>query len=205
MYSKTKYMTKKIGNYLIEIKQDINPESPRKWDNLGTMICFHRNYNLGDKHDIKYQDYSGWEEQLKVISKNEDVCVILPLYLYDHSGITMNTTGFSCRWDSGQVGWIFISKEKVRKEYSVKRISNKLKERITQYLINEVKTYDQYLTGDVYGYKISKITKCELGHEHTEELDSCCGYYGEDECLEEAERIVQHYREPKQLELELVL
>ena len=27
--------------------------------------------------------------------------VILPLYLYDHSGITMNTTGFSCPWDSG--------------------------------------------------------------------------------------------------------
>jgi len=202
-------MTKKIGNYLIEIEQDINPESPRKWGNLGTMVCFHRNYNLGDKHDIKFQNYSGWEEMKKHIMKSGEVsggiCVILPLYLYDHSGITMNTTGFSCRWDSGQVGWIFVSKEKVRGEYSVKRISNKLKERITQYLINEVKTYDQYITGDVYGYTISKITKCELGHEHTEELDSGGGYYGEDECLEEAERIVQHYREPKQLELELVL
>ena len=32
-----------------------------------------------------------------------DGMVILPLYLYDHSGITMNTCGFSCPWDSGQV------------------------------------------------------------------------------------------------------
>ena len=38
-----------------------------------------------------------------------DGMVILPLYLYDHSGITMNTCGFSCPWDSGQVGWIYAS------------------------------------------------------------------------------------------------
>jgi len=197
-------MEKRIGNYLIEVKQDMSPESPRDFDNLGTMVCFHRRYTLGDEHDYNSDDYSGWDEQLKVISKNEDVCVILPLYLYDHSGITMNTTGFSCGWDSGQVGWIFVSKKKVRKEYSVKRINKKLKERITGYLINEVKTYDQYLTGEVYGYKISKITKCDLGHEHTEELDSCCGFYGEEECLKEAEGIVEYYKQPKQLELELV-
>ena len=39
-----------------------------------------------------------------------DGMVILPLYLYDHSGITMNTCGFSCPWDSGQVGWIYADK-----------------------------------------------------------------------------------------------
>ena len=33
-----------------------------------------------------------------------DGFVFLPLYLFDHSGITMNTSGFSCPWDSGQVG-----------------------------------------------------------------------------------------------------
>lgn len=43
------------------------------------------------------------ERLMKVISQK---FLMLPLYLYDHSGITMNTTGFSCPWDSGQVGWI---------------------------------------------------------------------------------------------------
>ena len=43
--------------------------------------------------------------------------VILPLYLYDHSGITMNTTGFSCPWDSGQVGWIYADADCIKKEY----------------------------------------------------------------------------------------
>ena len=186
---------KRIGNYLIEIIQENDPESPREWDNLGKMICFHSRYNLGDKHDYRSNDYSGWEEQRKDIEKKENVCVMLPLYLYDHSGITMNTTGFSCRWDSGQVGWIVVSKEQVRKEYGVKRINKELIEKVTNILESEVKTYDQYLTGDVYGYRISKITECELGHEHKEEVDSCWGFYGEDECMTEAEGIVDYHIE----------
>ena len=42
--------------------------------------------------------------------------ILLPLYLYDHSGITMNTTGFSCSWDSGQVGFIYASKARFKEE-----------------------------------------------------------------------------------------
>jgi hypothetical protein len=94
---------------------------------------------------------------------------ILPLYLYDHSGITMNTTGFSCPWDSGQVGVIFMSPQTVAKE----GISDP-----EGYLKGEVKTYDQYLRGEVFGY----ILKNASG----EEVDSCWGYYGLDHCKEEA-------------------
>ena len=195
--------TKKIGKYLIEVERDNTPDSPRSWDNLGKMVCFHRKYNLGDKHNYKFTDYENWVEQKQDIIKNEDVCVILPIYMYDHSGITIKTTPFGCNWDSGQIGWIFISKERVRNEFSVKRISKKLKERITGYLENEVKTYDQYLSGDVYMFRIYEVKTCELGHEHKEMLDSCCGYYGEDVCMNEAEDIVETYMKPKQLELEL--
>ena len=35
--------------YTYEIIQDTEPESPRERDNLGTMFCKHRRYNLGDK------------------------------------------------------------------------------------------------------------------------------------------------------------
>ena len=190
---------KRIGEYLIEIHQDESPESPRCWDNLGKMICFHSRYNLGDKHDYDHLDYNGWDEQKNAIIKNENVCVILPLYLYDHSGITISTSPFSCRWDSGQIGWICVSKEQVRKEYNVKRITKEIIEKVTKVLEGEVETYDQYLTGDVYGYKIFKVSKCELGHEHKEELDSCWGYYGEDDCMTEAEGIVQYYNKEKEL------
>jgi hypothetical protein len=180
--------TETVGKYRIDIIQDTDPESPRTWDNLGTMVCFHNRYNLGDKHDYKSNDYDGWKEMKEEIIKRENVGVILPLYLYDHSGITMNTTGFSCGWDSGQVGFIFISKEKIREEYGVKRVSKKMLDRVEGYLVGEVETYDQYLTGDVYGYRITDT-------ETDEEMDSCWGFYGEDTCMEEGKGIVGYYIE----------
>lgn len=97
--------------------------------------------------------------------------ILLPLYLYEHSGITMSTGPFSCPWDSGQVGWIYVSKECVRKEYGWKKITKSREKQICRYLEGEVETYDQYLTGEVYGYIIED--------EYGEELDSCWGYYGD--------------------------
>jgi hypothetical protein len=184
---------KKVGNYLIEIFPDNNPESPREWSNLGTMICFHTRYHLGDKHGYDHKDYSGWKEMEKAIVKENNVGVILPLYLYDHSGITISTTPFGCNWDSGRIGFIFISKKKILEEYEGKIVTKKLKERVTEYLKDEVKIYDQYLRGEVYGYKISKVSTCDQGNEHKEEIDSVLGFYGEDGCMEEAERTVQWY------------
>jgi hypothetical protein len=184
--------TKKIGDYQYDIMTDDEPESPRDWDNLGTMVCFHRRYNLGDKHDFDNPD-----DFRKFIKNNRKIGIVLPLYLYDHGGITMNTTGFGCPWDSGQVGWIYISKEKMRSEYGYKRISKKLIERVRQYLINEVGTYDQYLMGEIYGFRITK---------DDEEVDSCWGYYGLDECRSEVESIIQHLMksdEQGQLQLDL--
>ena len=46
----------------LEIYQDEHGESPREWDNMCQMICFHKRYNLGDKHDIDHGDYNGWNE-----------------------------------------------------------------------------------------------------------------------------------------------
>lgn len=175
--------SKRIGNYEIEIFVDESPESPREWDNLGTMVCFHKRYDLGDKHDYCSGNYDGWEEMKDAIIENEDVHTILPLYLYDHSGITMNTTGFSCRWDSGQVGWIYVSKDKVKKWGTDET-------KVADYLKGEVETYDQYLRGDVYGYKTYEISTCDQGHEHPKEIDSCWGFYGMGGCLEEAESVI---------------
>jgi len=185
--------TKNIGDYRIKIYYDSNPINPRTDDNIGKMVCFHGRYNLGDEHDYNHNDYSGWEEMKNAIIKNEDVLHILPLYLYDHSGITISTSSFNDRWDSGQIGFVYVTKNSVREVYGVKRISPKVSELALKVLEGEVETYDQFLRGDVYGYKIFKVKTCELGHEHEEEMDSCWGYYGKEYCLEEAESIVKHY------------
>ena len=174
------YKTLKANGKTLEIYHDEYPDNPRTtWDNMGTMICFHGRYDLGDKHEYNSNDYDNWDEMENAIIKNEDVAIILPLYLYDHSGITISTSPFGCRWDSGQVGFIIVSRETLRREYGVIRITKKVIEKATKVLLGEVETYDQYLTGDVYGYKLFNIVKCDLGHEHKEEIDSCWGFYGD--------------------------
>ncbi len=186
---------KRIGDYLIEIFPDNDPDNPREWDNLGTMICFHGRYDLGEKHGYDHNDYSGWEELEKTIVEDNNVGVILPLYLYDHSGLSISTTPFSCVWDSGKIGFICVSKLKILDEFGGKIVTKKLKEKVEGILKGEVETYNQYLQGDVYGYVVSKVTTCDQGHEHKKVYDSVWGFYGQDECMEEAERIVQCYME----------
>jgi hypothetical protein len=135
---------------------DPDPVHPREdFDHLGTMVCFHRRYSLGDiDHGLSL-------EEAKELEARDDV-ISLPLYLYDHSGLTMNTTGFSCPWDSGKVGFIYVTKERAEKE-GVPDPEALLRA--------EVKEYDQYLRGEVYGYRVLD----EAG----KELDSCWGFYGD--------------------------
>ena len=180
--------TKRIGKYEIEIIQDSDPESPREWDNLGTMICQHRRYNLGDKHDYYLDECESWSDVQKEL---EYPPVILNLYLYDHSGITISCEPFGDKWDSGQVGFIFATKDNLLKEYG--KVDEEVIQKAINVLKGEVETYDQYLTGDVYGYKVYEISVCNYGHEHREEVESCWGYYGKDSCMEEAEGIVEYY------------
>jgi len=113
------------------------------------------------------------ENQKDIILKAiEQHYIMLNLYLYDHSGITIRTSPFSCPWDSGKVGFVYISKEKAKKEYSWKKMTKKRIEQIKTYLNCEIETYDQYLTGDVYGYIVS--------NEEDDHIHSCWGYFGHD-------------------------
>lgn len=184
---------KNIGKYRIKLFQDMDPQSPREDDNLGKFICFHKDYNLGEKHDYLSSDYGSWGEMSGKIFKNENAVLMLNLFLYDHSGITIATTPFGCRWDSGQVGFAVVTREALLKEYGGKYCTKKKIEKARKVLEAEVKTYDQYLTGDVYGYEICEVKTCELGHEHEETVDDCWGYYGQEDCMSEAESIVSMY------------
>ena len=193
---------KGVQAHIVYTDYPINPRCD--YDNACTMWCWHRRYNLGDKHrhdDLTaavvdlWQDYSTADERKQFVTdwmkglpltevkrycRRIDLMMFekqdrlnhlfegllyaqrsiseirlpnrirwLPLFLYDHSGITISTGSFGCRWDSGLVGFIWTADETATQEW----------------LESEVKTYDQYLTGEQYDVLVK----------HGEDVISVCG------------------------------
>lgn len=152
----------------LEIHRDEFAESPREWDNICKMICFHTCYNIGDKHDIDHGAYNSWEE---LQEENFDTdAIIVPIYAYTKGGINLATHPFMCRWDSGRVGFAVITKQEIIDSYGEDSPANRA--RAKRCIESELKTYNDYLSGECYGF----ILKDKDG----EEIDSCFGFYGYD-------------------------
>lgn len=177
--------THKKGNLRIEIHTDDDPQSPREWDNLGEILYTSSRYVLGDRKVDT--------DEIESICKNPDM-VWLPVYAYIHSGVTVNTTGFSCPWDSGQCGIIYTTKEKVLANWNRQRLTDKLRKRAEDLLKAEIEDYDKYLQGDVYGYKVLRECNCpHCGNTEPEELDACWGYYDLDYVREEGMSVAEYH------------
>ncbi len=173
-------VVRKLENerYGLQIVCDEDPEDPRTWDNLGTMVCWHNRYRLGDRHEFATPD-----EFLSWYYSRKDI-VALPLYLMDHGGISMSTTSDSFRacdpagWDWGQVGWIYIIMDRAREAFGQQLTEAELRNRAIEALKNEVTVYDAYLRGEVYGYVLESKRICDqCQHTEYQHEDSCFGFY----------------------------
>jgi hypothetical protein len=166
-YMKNALETIDYKGFKIGIFQDTDAETPRDWDNIGTMFCKHSRYELGDK-DAESPFIE--DEETGKYKLREDIAIALPLYLIDHSGIAMRTHNYKDvdpgEWDSGQVGVIYVTKEKVKAEYGDREDAL---ETAKSCLIGEVKTFSDFIEGNVYGYIVEDS---EGNH-----IASCWGFY----------------------------
>ena len=194
----------------IKIDFDENTESPREWDNFGKMICWHNRYTLGDKKQLdQYSEKkecklskltdacNGWDEVEQVLRDEFEAVVILPLFLYDHSGISMRTYphGQYAGWDGGYIGFIYATKADILKKFNLKKLSKKAIVRTKEILEGEVETYNSYLTGQIFCYTVED----QAGNNH----DSCGGFYEDVEALTEAKGVVDYIvKDKKQLQLQ---
>lgn len=151
----------------LKIEYDECTDSPREWDNLGT-ICVSKSCRYCAN---EYKDIDSLEsDDLKTLERRG--YIVLPLSYYDHSAVRIYIGGKCDIWDSGRLGWYIVSKEKVRKEYGVKRISSKLLEKVKAVLESEVETFNHYINGEVYSFTLKH---------NDEEVDSCGGFYDSDD------------------------
>jgi hypothetical protein len=95
-------------------------------------------------------------------------------------------------FDSGQCGVVIVRRKSFLAEWGGKKWTKKLREKAEKVAKQEVETFTSYLNGSVYGYIID------------DGKDSCCGYYDDDEAMEEAKRSINsmiQQEENKQKEL----
>lgn len=182
----------------VEIHSDEDPQNPRDWDNLSVMAFFHDRYNIGDKdHGIDHKDFCGWEEMREWIERKMDGAIIVPVRMYDHSGIAfampeplvrgqvMPSLGpegnysypFTCPWDSGQVGFMYVTRAKLIEEYG--NDGEEARQKALNCMKGELEVYNQYVGNDVWGY-IFRDKPCETCGGEGEETDSCWGFFGDD-------------------------
>src|SRR3990167_1430187 len=172
--------TEEVNGLTISYFQDEDAQDPRKeWDHLGTMVCAHGRYNLGDR-GLESDEYQalrrgGFPLLRRYMRRFCDVVCLLPLSLLDHSGLHMYVGADSHwsdpgGWDSGIVGFIYATSKAADETPDVEA-----------YLRGEVEEYDQYLRGDVCGYVIEDADG--------DDVDSCWGFYGFDTCQSEARGI----------------
>lgn len=171
----------------VVIAFDPDAESPREaYENLTTLFYWHRRITLGDEQ-IEPMSAKDLVRMLK--GRGEKVLAILPLFAYEHGGVTMSagTSGFTCRWDSGQVGWGVVLESNAVKMGCVGETYNRAF--FQEAIKSEVKVFDDYLTGQVYGYMVKGRDGATL--------ESCWGFYGDlDYVREEARSTAEHTEDP---------
>lgn len=211
------------GSKRVSIYYDEDPcDSPRDWDTFCHMICEHRRYSLGDTHSgaeselhqlcEKYNiDWEGdWEkdndemsipEMMKALS---EYIVIRPISIYDHSGVAIfwgTSFPFDCGgWDTSNIGFGYCEESDVEQAGRNENQYPNWRDQAIAIMDGEMETYDKYIRGKVYGWKLEERrapTKelmetpewdeflSDYWEENFgwEEIDSCWGCYDEPDVI----------------------
>ena len=163
-------MSKTIGpNTKAILTYDDSPSHPRRdQDTVATIAAWHLRYTLSDQRTKQtpgefklglWQDavpglLDGLECRTGSLDNAGGVVrkrvletpypgVIKPLFIYDHSMIALSTRDFRDPFDSGQVGWVYVTPERIRQH----DLSPERAERIIE---DEVTILQEYINGMVY-------------------------------------------------------
>ena len=167
----------KTNKGILVEEYDSAPMNPRNDENLGTFYTFMSNRHSPDSHN-NFRTFSEWIDSILSPTKativgtmfrNEGAekgmaalmeygkdagYILFPVWHYTHSGTVYAcsiTNPFSCQFDSGLAGVIFVTKERLYREYG-KRISTKIVAEVKRIFDAEVRLYGCYAEGEVYEY-----------------------------------------------------
>ena len=164
--------SEKFNGHTINVYYDGDCESPLQHDDLVKVASWTRRYNFGNI------DTSGTEPEEFYKDIIRERAEILPLYKYEHGQISLRTTPFHCRWDSGQIGFVYIAAKDGRENWG-----HKWREKARKCMAATVEEYSQYVNGETYWYELVDADGNEVG--------TCGGYIGLENCVNAAKQDIQ--------------
>jgi hypothetical protein len=156
---------------VIRLEQDQDCENPLDNDAGAVFVTYRK--GARSCYGNTPLDQEEHEEVGRRINAGE--LVGLPVYVYEHGGCIIRAAEgnpFSCPWDSGQSGYIYVTKKTALEWYGGKVLTKGKREKTLQQLRGIVDTYSQWCNGECYGFIIED--------QDGEQLDSCWGYIGAD-------------------------
>ena len=175
------YKEKEHRGYTCKVYYDPDPIAPSDWETFGTLYSCHRRYdpcghNMSEL--LESDDDGGFSV--------DDNYIYVFVYYYEHSGITIHSSRCqqSCGWDSGLFGLYAVTKQRATNWFGDINDPDKYED-VLKDLENEVKEWDAYFRGDVFGYEISK---------DGEFVDSCGSFYdGPEYTMKAAIEVADYY------------
>lgn len=157
------------------IEQDFDAISPSEdADTSLFLVANHRDFYVAEPDETRVPDSAN-----ALVKKYKKTHWIFGLEAYIHSGVVLALSSegnFPDRqWDVSQLGFVFVSKKECRLSKSSARKA----------ALSLIETWNQYMSGDVWGYIIED--------DDGKELDSCWGYHGREYCEKEAKSMLEYY------------
>jgi len=164
----------------MQIFYDESAGNPRtEFDNATKFAFSHRKYDLPNEGDVPFESLNFDSDKIEAwLRENADAYMIRLVSMHDHSGVSFYLGKPHEPWDSGIVGFIYITKkDAIANKWANKRGVSTRKQRLAMLgaMEADLKTYTQWSNGQVFGYVVTE--KCKNCDTYTENRDSCWGFY----------------------------
>ena len=161
-----------------------------QYDNLGTILISPHKAHWVASHDatvdtsipLGNSPYEHWEnlrrEQLQL--KKSDIAISYAISKFEHGEIRLSLGGEIGCWDNDVVGFVYVTKETLRKWYGVERITKSIVQHAkTCCLQAELDILSAWLNGNCYGWQVKEYTLDDDGLDWkvVGVLESCWGYF----------------------------
>ena len=185
-----------------ELIYDQHATNPRECDLLGAiLIAPSKSHWIANRDDIVdtsipfgNNPHEHWEnlrrEQLNL--KKSDIAIAYPITKYEHGEIFLQL-GHKSGWDYTVSGFVYVTKETLRKEYGVNRITKSIIECAKNCLQSELDMLTAWLNGECYGWQIKEyaLTDDGLDWKEVDTLDACWGYFDKEQALDDMQNMLK--------------